>query len=248
MPVINDTQFNIIIYLPKTVLLNFDDLCQQLDNAFKMYQQHVESDMHWYLLKNSSRAKPEELVHSAAGFTDFGLKKLSFTWKKINKNGDAHISLMDGTQNSVGQVVSYTAMKAFSLNNLIKSNISFFFTKPEDSQTLNQIIAFVTGLASIFTDNYIAIDLRKGFNRPDYLFPTRFGCSLIAYIPSPLQASDHPEAYQVIPINKEDKQVGTVIVSLDHFPDRENTEDVKTINRIDLRLREADLLPMGVNL
>ena len=43
---------------------------------------------------------------------------------------------------------------------------------------------------------------------------------------------------------KDDKQLGTVIVSLDRMPSIENTEDVKTINRIDLRLRDADLLPI----
>ena len=43
---------------------------------------------------------------------------------------------------------------------------------------------------------------------------------------------------------KDDKQLGTVIVSLDHMPSIENTEDVKTINRINLRLRDADLLPI----
>lgn len=43
---------------------------------------------------------------------------------------------------------------------------------------------------------------------------------------------------------KDDKQLGTVIVSLDHMLSIENTEDVKTINRINLRLRDADLLPI----
>jgi hypothetical protein len=94
----------------------------------------------------------------------------------------------------------------------------------------------VTKLANAFTDSYIDIDVLG-------IFPGRIGTSLIVYIPAPLNAKDYPEAHKIIPINQNDKQVGTVIVSLDHFPSFKNIEDVKTINRLDVRLREADLLP-----
>jgi len=241
------TQFYIILYLPRKALMTFADFCQQLEGALTVYQQNVDTDMHWYLLKNTMKVKPEELVYNPAGFTDFGLKKLSLAWQKIDKKGDTQIFFVDGEQKSAGQVTTYSAMKDYN-DSMISSNIRSLFTKIPSSQMLNQITAFVTGLANVFSDSYITFEMYGGFDRSDYLFPQRVGCSLITYIPSSLQASDYPEAYQVIPINKEDKQVGTVMVSLDHFPLRTNTEDVKTINRIDLRLREADLLPMGVNL
>lgn len=203
--------------------------------------------MAWYLFKNTVKVKPEELVYNSDGLTEFGLKKLSIAHKKIDKNGDTKISFIDGEQKSAGQMIFYDAFNSID-NSLVQSNIDFFFTKPNDSQILKQITSFVTELAKVFTDSYIEIDLMQTFSKANALFVKRIGVSLIAYIPSPLQASDYPEAHQVIPIYKEDKQVGTVIVSLDHFPNIENTEDVKTINRIDLRLHEADLLPIRSDL
>ena len=66
----------------------------------------------------------------------------------------------------------------------------------------------------------------------------------MAYIPSPLQHKDYPEVYQLIPIIKENTHVGTVIVLFDHFPNRQNINDIKTMYSMELKLREADLLPM----
>ena len=247
MQEILNVQFDIIIYLPKVTLITYADFCQRLDNALKVYQHCFDPKMAWYLFKNTVKVKPEELVYNPDGFTEFGLKKLALAHKKIDKNGDTQISFIDGEQKSAGQMIFYNASDSID-DSLVQSKIKFFFTKPNDAQILKQITSFVTALAKVFTDSYIEIDLMQTFSKVDALFVKRIGVSLIAYIPSPLQASDYPEAYQVIPIHKDDKHVGSVIVSLDHFPSIKNTEDVKTMNRIDLKLREADLLPIRSDL
>ncbi|WP_392553316.1 Imm52 family immunity protein [Orbus wheelerorum] len=247
MQEILNVQFRIHIYLPKVTLITYADFCQRLENALKVYQQCFDPKMAWYFFKNTVKVKPEELVYNSDGLTEFGLKKLSLAHKKIDKDGDTQISFIDGEHKSSGQVITYDADKSFK-DSFVQSKIKFFFTKPNDSQILKQITSFVTELAKVFTDSYIEIDLMQTFSKVNALFVKRIGVSLIAYIPSPLQASDYPEAHQVIPIYKDDKQVGTVIVSLDHFPSIENTEDVKTMNRIDLRLHEADLLPIRSDL
>ena len=140
-------------------------------------------------------------------------------------------------------MITYSAKKLIN-DSLIKSSIDFFFTKSKDSRILKQITSFVSKLAEIFTESYIEINLMQTFSKVNALFVKRIGVSLIAYIPSPLQPSDYPEAHQIIPICRDNRQQGTVIVSLDHFPSLENIDDVKTMNRIDFKLREADLLPM----
>ncbi|OCG24775.1 hypothetical protein A9G22_03580 [Gilliamella sp. App2-1] len=241
----DDIQFSIILYLPKTTTLTFTDFYQRLENALKAYQDSFDSNMRWYLSKNTIRAKPEELVYCPEGFTDFGMKKLALAYQKIEKNNDTQIFFIDGEPTSIGQVITYNVDKSFFDDALISSEIDFFFTKFEDLQLLKQITTFVTKLANVFTDSYIEIDLME---RVEAIFPKRIGTSLIIYIPAPLNAKDYPEAHKIIPINQNDKQVGTVIVSLDHFPFFKNIEDVKTMNRLDVRLREADLLPERSNL
>ncbi|WP_085164520.1 Imm52 family immunity protein [Gilliamella bombi] len=238
-------QFSIIIYLPKTTTLPFTDFYQRLENGLKAYQDSFDSNMYWYLSKNTIRAKQEELVYCPEGFTDFGMKKLALAYQKIEKNNDTQIFFIDGEPTSIGQVITYNVDKSFFDDALISSNIDFFFTKLEDLQLLKQITTFVTKLANVFTDSYIEIDLME---RVEAIFPKRIGTSLLVYIPVPLNAKDYPEAHKIIPINQNDKQVGTVIVSLDHFPFFKNIEDVKTMNRLDVRLREADLLPERSNL
>lgn len=242
-----DVQFDIIIYLPKVTFITYADFCHRLEKALKVYQHCFDPKMTWYLLKNTVKVKPEALVYSPDGFTEFGLKKLSFAHKKIDKDGDTLISFIDGEHNTFGKLIGYSASKSLD-NSFVQSNIDFFFTEPNEPQILKQITFFVTELANVFTDSYIEIDLMQSFSKDNTLFVKRIGVSLIVYIPSPLDANDYPEAHQVIPIYKDDKQVGTVIVSLDHFPSNDNTEDVKTINRIDLRLRDADLLPIRSDL
>ncbi|MDF7671476.1 Imm52 family immunity protein [Orbaceae bacterium ESL0721] len=245
----NDVQFDITIYLPRKPSFYYTEIERQLGLAFKVYQEQIVPDEKFYFFKNSVRVNEDKLVYDNTGFTEFGSKKIISAWKRIEKQGDTMISFTDGSQEEIGLVVDYTAMKCFMPKEEIQSEISFFLTKPENSKTVEQIINFVTGFAKVFSDNYITIVVDNRFTRSDFMFGYRISCSLIAYIPAPLQAYDFPEAHKLIPINNgEGKQVGTVIVSLDHFPYRENVEDVKTINRLDLRLRELKLLPKTLDL
>ncbi|MDF7670280.1 Imm52 family immunity protein [Orbaceae bacterium ESL0721] len=244
MQEINDVQFDITIYLPRTRGFYYTEIERQLGLAFKVYQAHFVPNEKFYILKNSVKVNEDKLIYDKNGFTEFGTKKITSAWKQIKKQGDTLISFIAGTPDSVRLVVSYMAMKYVMPEEQIQSEINFFLTKPENKKTVEQIINFVTGLAKVFSGNYITIVVDNRFTRSDFMFGNRISCSLIAYIPALLQAYDFPEAHKLIPINnQEGEQVGTVIVSLDHFPYRENVEDVKTINRLDLRLRELKLLP-----
>ncbi|MDF7671474.1 Imm52 family immunity protein [Orbaceae bacterium ESL0721] len=249
MQLTNNIQFHIYIYLPRTRGFYYTEIERQLGLAFKVYQAQFVPNEKFYLFQNTVKVNDDKLVYDKNGFTEFGTKKITSAWKRIEKQGDTRIAFIDGSQEEIGLVISYTAMKDFMPKEEIQSEIKFFLTKPENSKTVEQIINFVTGLAKVFSNNYITIVLDERFNRLDYMFGYRIGCSLIAYIPAPLQAYDFPEAHKLIPVNnQEGKQVGTVIVSLDHFPNKKNVEDVKTINRLDLRLRELKLLPKTLDL
>lgn len=238
-------QYRITIFLPKTLHLNVVSISEQLDKALTVYQKYINSDVNWYYFGNSIKIKPELLVYNAEGLTELAHKKLTFRLKRMEKTGDLSISFTDDCDDPYleGDLISYGALKFYN-EPLINTKIKFFFNKYKTAQTFNSTIQFVTGLAELFYQSYIGIDLMQTFSIVDTMFPKRLGTSMVLYIPAVLNANDYPEAHQIIPINHDDKQVGTVIVSLDHFPNSDNIEDIKTMNRLDVRLREADLLPL----
>ena len=241
-------QFDVIIHPPKVWQLDVVEVSEQLDKALAVYQKYVNPKVNWYYFNDSKIIKPELLVYNTEGLTELVAKKLTSKLKKMEKTGDLLISFTDDVIDPYleGDLIIYDAAKFF--NEPIKSKIDFFFNKYENAQTYNSIVQFITGLAEVFNQCYIEINLGYTFKLSESMFPNRIGTSMIVYIPVPLNANDYPEAYKIIPINHNDKQVGTVIVSLDHFPNRDNIEDVKTINRLDVRLREADLLPVRTDL
>ncbi|MCX8697696.1 immunity 52 family protein, partial [Gilliamella sp. B3000] len=48
-----------------------------------------------------------------------------------------------------------------------------------------------------------------------------------------------PESSDVVSVKNEDGLVtGTLVVTMPHFFDEENADDIKAVNRVDIRLRE----------
>ena len=242
-------QFDVIIHPPKVWQLDVVEVSEQLDKALAVYQKYVNPKVNWYYFSDPVKIEPELLVYNTEGLTELVAKKLTSKLKGMEKTGDLMILF---TSDDVidpyrgGNLIIYDASKF--LNKPIKSKIDFFFKKYQNAEKYNSIVQFITELAEVFYQSYIEIDLKFTFEPNEVMFSNRIGTSMIVYIPVPLNANDYPEAYKIIPIYHDDKQVGTVIVSLDHFPNRDNIEDVKTINRLDMRLREADLLPVRTDL
>ena len=80
---IDEIQFDIIMCLPKTAFLTFEEFDFRLENALIAYQQCFNPNMSWYLFKNIVKVKPDELVHNTAGFTDFDLKNSLLLIKRL---------------------------------------------------------------------------------------------------------------------------------------------------------------------
>ena len=235
--------YTIEIFFPKALENNIPEIRNQLDEAFKIYQNNFNSDANWYYFANSIKADPKLLAYNKEGLTELVLKKLTFGFKRVGQDGDLILSFIDIDKDPAieGQLLFYLASRYLN-SPFLKSEIKFLFTHKK-AGVYNKITQFFTELAKVFSDCYIEINLKDTFPKQNALFPQRIGTSMIVYIPSPLNADDYPEAHRMIPINRDDKQVGTVIISLDHIPNRDNIEDIKIINRLDIRLREADLLP-----
>jgi hypothetical protein len=81
------------------------------------------------------------------------------------------------------------------------------------------------------------------------VFDDRPGVSWMLYLSHVLTAAQVPEARALIPVMREDKQQGTIIVSVtDAVFDLKNRDHVKAANEIEIRLADQDLLPRFVDL
>lgn len=241
---INMTQFDIKIHLPRKQQIVFTDLNQQLHDILNIYQHCIDDNAHWYPTRSTAKGKPKALIYGSEGFTEYGLKKLSRACKQIDTRGSVLLCFADSQKLSNCNLMFYSGYKAIGCFQAGKSSVGFSFDLPESKQIIDKMASFITGLAQKFSHNFITMNSRE-IPSSIYIFPPRINLSLMAYIPSPLQHKDYPEVYQLIPIIKENKHVGTVIILFDHFPNRQNiNDDIKTMNNVELKLREADLLPM----
>ncbi|KWN76673.1 hypothetical protein WM24_31175 [Burkholderia ubonensis] len=69
------------------------------------------------------------------------------------------------------------------------------------------------------------------------------------YLPHVLTSNEVPEACDLIPVVRDGKQQGTIIVSVtDAVFDVDNPEHVKVANAIEIRLADQDLLPRYIDL
>jgi hypothetical protein len=81
------------------------------------------------------------------------------------------------------------------------------------------------------------------------VFPDRLSVGWMVYLPHTLTAAQVPEARAVIPVMRDDKQQGTIIVSVtDEVFDVNNRDHLKVANDIEIRLADQDLLPRFVDL
>lgn len=95
--------------------------------------------------------------------------------------------------------------------------------------------------------SYVMFGPRKYFTNS--VFNDRPGVSWMLYLPHTLTPAQVPEARVLIPVMREDKQQGTIIVSVtDDVFDVSNRAHVKVANDIEIRLADLDLLPRFVDL
>ncbi|MCC8402933.1 immunity 52 family protein [Paraburkholderia sp. MMS20-SJTN17] len=81
------------------------------------------------------------------------------------------------------------------------------------------------------------------------VFDDRPGVSWMLYLPHVLTSSEVPEARALIPVTRDGKQQGTIIVSVtDEVFDVNNRTHVKAANDIEIRLADQDLLPRYIDL
>lgn len=94
-----------------------------------------------------------------------------------------------------------------------------------------------------------AIAFGPYFYDDNKVFKDRPGVGWMLYLPKILTVQQVPEASALIPVMKDKKQIGTIIVSVTDAPfDINNPEHIRIANSIEIRLVDQDLLPKFADL
>jgi hypothetical protein len=122
--------------------------------------------------------------------------------------------------------------------------------KSNDSSRLgpySSVAEIVSEIAIRYETFYVTFGPRA--YQDQQVFDDRPGVSWLLYLPHALTSAQVPEARALIPVMREDKQQGTIIVSVtDEVFDVSNRAHVKVANDIEIRLADQDLLPRFVDL
>lgn len=80
------------------------------------------------------------------------------------------------------------------------------------------------------------------------VFPDRISCGWMLFIPAIILPDLIPEAARVIPVLKDNKQIGTIVVSTEEIFDGNNKEHIGKANDIEIKLLDLGLLPLMTEL
>lgn len=80
------------------------------------------------------------------------------------------------------------------------------------------------------------------------VFPDRVSCGWMLFVPAIILAELIPEAARVVPVIKENKQIGTIIVSTEEIFDGNNKDHIGKANDIEIKLLDLGLLPLMTEL
>ncbi|MDF7680266.1 Imm52 family immunity protein [Enterobacteriaceae bacterium ESL0689] len=76
------------------------------------------------------------------------------------------------------------------------------------------------------------------------VFPDRISCGWMLFIPAIISPDLIPCAARVVPVLKDSKKTGTIVVSTEEIFDGNNKEHIGKANDIEIRLLDLGLLPL----
>lgn len=106
---------------------NIPEIRNQLEQAFKIYQNNFNSDANWYYFANSIKATLNLLAYNKEGLTELLLKKLTFGFKRVGNDRDLILYFIDIDKDPAieGQALFYMASR-YGNSPFLTSQIKFF--------------------------------------------------------------------------------------------------------------------------
>ena len=229
------------IYFNPKKYLSLLTCIEQINGILKIQHQYLVKRQDWYLCATSKKKASIYKMFDKDGVTEIGLKKMTQLYNKEKDYFGLAIWDKKTEQGSLLYILSEEGS-----GQSFKVHINIVFRSLEI--TLDDVQKFCLALSEHFDDAYITVN--NNYSEDKMVFPDRLSAAWMIYLPK-VQLSHNmiPQAFDVISvIDHERHAVGSLVVTVPHFFDVMNTDDIKAVNSVDIRLRELGLLPLYADL
>ena len=224
------------IYFNPKKYLSLLTCIEQINGILKIQHQYLVKRQDWYLCATSKKEASIYKMFDKDGVTEIGLKKMT---QRYNKEKDRFSLAIWDKKTEQGSLLYILSEEGSGQS--FKVHINIVFRSLEI--TLDDVQKFCLALSEHFDDAYITVN--NNYSDDKMVFPDRLSAAWMIYLPK-VQLSHNivPQAFDVIsPTDHEGHAAGSLVVTLPHFFDDMNTDDIKAVNSVDIKLRELGLLP-----
>ena len=225
------------IYFNPKKYLSLLTCIEQINGILKIQHQYLVKRQDWYLCATSKKKASIYKMFDKDGVTEIGLKKMT---QRYNKEKDYFGLAIWDKETEQASLLYILSEGGFGQS--FKVYVIIDFRSLEI--TLDDAQKFCLALSEHFDDAYITVN--NNYSEDKMAFPDRLSAAWMIYLPK-VQLSHNivPQAFDVIsPTDHEGHAAGSLVVTLPHFFDDMNTDDIKAVNSVDIKLRELGLLPL----
>ena len=226
-----------IFFYPKKYL-SLITCIEHVNNILKIQQQYLYKEQDWYLCSTTKKKSSIHKGFDKNGVTEIGLHKLTKEYNKDKKH--FCLSIWDKKTEEAG--LAYSIYEQ-TCGQPFKVEIRLDYDVLLSEIALNNIQKFCLALSEQFDGAYIMVN--NNYTPEKTVFPDRLSAAWMIYLPK-VQLSHNivPQAFDVIsPTDHEGHAAGSLVVTVPHFFDNRNTDDIKAVRRVDIKLHELGLLP-----
>jgi hypothetical protein len=223
------------MYLPLPVCI------EQIEQILNILHDYIHTSQDWYLCGSSKKKSSIYKLFDKEGVTHIGLEKLSKEYQK--DSGNYFSEAIWDKETEKASLSYYLSNKSSEQQKRFKIYISISIDLSLSEMQVEPIQNFIIALAKLFNDAYIIVNGR--YTRELRVFPDRLSAGWMLYLPqAELTHKTVPESFNVINVTHQNKVTGSLVVTTPHFFDEENIDDIKKVNRVDIRLRDLGILPL----
>ncbi|WP_416260538.1 hypothetical protein [Gibbsiella quercinecans] len=215
----------------------------------------------WYEQGYSRKQALQHIIFGDQGVSESTLSHWEVEYKKEYPNWNAGTWHGGPDDDSAGIDLYSSYSSTGRRNNPLKLTISFNFELNNKLCNVESMVDFITFLicindyctnVNVASGGYSFSEIIPKENGYDEVykkvFPDRISCGWMLFVPAIIFPNFIPEAGRVVPIIKNDKQIGTIVVSTEDVFDGNNKEHIAKSNDIEIRLLDLGMLPLMTEL
>lgn len=232
----------------------FQGVAKQLDEL-------LETKSSWYEQGYSKKQALQYIIFTEDGLSEDVLARWEKEYKKVYPNWTAGIWDGGSDEDSAGVDCYQSYSNTHRRKNPLSLVVSFSIELNQTSISAEKMVAFLTFLlhstdgctySCVESGGYSFSEIIPKENGYDEVykkvFPDRISCGWMLFIPAIILPDLIPEAVKVIPVLKDNKQIGTIVVSTEEIFDGNNKDHIGKANDIEIKLLDLGLLPLMTEL